>query len=236
MKIIVYSDVHGNKYALDALRDSDDYKTADRRIFLGDAVSFCAYPNECIEIIKNSGDDALIGNHDVYCAYGIPEEEYENINKKFLAHLDYIKNLTTEENKEFLRSLKHDISFEEQGKKFYFTHFIWVNDKILAKNPDGKKQPTTLTAEPFNSKVDANFVFFGHNHTAGIVEMNNKTYVCVGSLGVRSPGNYVVLDINENYVKIEPKRIEYNHKKLIEEMIEQDYPSAKVVINYFGEK
>ena len=75
MKIIVYSDVHGNKYALEELTKTDDYKTADKRIFLGDSVSFCAYPNECIEILKKSNDEILMGNHDVYCAFGIDEEE-----------------------------------------------------------------------------------------------------------------------------------------------------------------
>ena len=76
MKILVYSDVHGNKYALEELQKTQDYKNADLRVFLGDAVAMCPYPNECLEKIWQSGDVFLLGNHDSYCVYGLPEEEY----------------------------------------------------------------------------------------------------------------------------------------------------------------
>ena len=76
MRILVYSDVHGNKYALEELQKTQDYENADLRVFLGDAVAMCAYPNECLEKIWQCGDVFLLGNHDSYCAYGLPEEEY----------------------------------------------------------------------------------------------------------------------------------------------------------------
>ena len=75
MKILIYSDVHGNKDALEKLINHSEYKSADMRIFLGDIVSFCPYPNECINLLKNTNDIVLKGNHDVYCAHGISENE-----------------------------------------------------------------------------------------------------------------------------------------------------------------
>lgn len=53
---MVYSDVHGNKYALEQLQATHDYKIADLRIFLGDAFAMCPYPNECLKAIFESGD------------------------------------------------------------------------------------------------------------------------------------------------------------------------------------
>ena len=62
MKILVYADVHGNKYALEELYKSDDYHNADLRIFLGDAFALRPYPNECLdELIR-----ILVGGHVQY--------------------------------------------------------------------------------------------------------------------------------------------------------------------------
>ena len=48
MKILVFSDVHGNLNALNALIETKDFKTADKIIFLGDVVFGASRPNECI--------------------------------------------------------------------------------------------------------------------------------------------------------------------------------------------
>lgn len=90
MKILVYSDVHGNKYALEELQETQDYKNADLRVFLDDAVAMFPYPNECLEKIWQSGDVFLLGNHDSYCAYGLPEEEYAYFKADKKEHQSYM--------------------------------------------------------------------------------------------------------------------------------------------------
>ncbi len=74
MKILVYTDVHANKYALEELYKTEDYKHANLRVFLGDAIMMCPYPNECLKNIWDSGDVFILGNHDSYCAFGLPVE------------------------------------------------------------------------------------------------------------------------------------------------------------------
>ena len=234
MKILIFSDIHGNKYALEALKNTEDYKTADRRIFLGDLVSFCAYPNECIDVLKNLDVEILMGNHDIYCAYGIPKAESGKFNEGFLNHLNYIRDEVADDNKEYLKTLKYSLKFEEFGKKFYFSHYFWNDKETVSVNPDGRKKSTILTAKLFDS-IDADYIFYGHNHTPSVVKYNNKTFVCVGSQGVRSPGNFVVLNIENNEIKIEHKKIEYNSQKLINEMLEMNYPGVKQIINFFNE-
>ena len=234
MKILIFSDVHGNKYALEALKNTKDYKTADKKIFLGDSVSFCAYPNECIKILKDSNIEVLMGNHDVYCAFGIPKTELGKFNEGFLKHLDYIRNKVSEENKNYLKNLDYTIKFELSEKKFYFSHYLWKNKETVFANPDGKSKSTILTANLFES-VDADYIFYGHNHTPSIVKKDKKTFICIGSLGVRSPGNYVILDIDNERIKFEHKKLEYDSKKLINEMLIMNYPGVNQIINFFNE-
>ncbi|MBQ8425007.1 MAG: metallophosphoesterase family protein [Clostridia bacterium] len=235
MKILIYSDVHGNKYALEELINHSEYKSADMRIFLGDIVSFCPYPNECINLLKNTNDIVLKGNHDVYCAHGISENEKQNINSGFLEHLEYIRKLVTEDNKNYLKTLKQDFSINNNGKKFYFSHFLWENAEKVANNPDGRHKPSNLTAKIFDDNIDADYIFFGHNHTPSIIKQDNKTFVCVGSLGVRSPANYVILNIENDKISITQNKFNYDEQKVIDEMLDKNYPGAKTIINFFSE-
>ena len=93
MKICVYSDVHSNLYALESLMQTDDYKSADLRIFLGDIVAVCPFPNECIENVLKSGDIWLMGNHDCYYAFGLPKEEFPYFQGERRKHQHYVKRI-----------------------------------------------------------------------------------------------------------------------------------------------
>ena len=162
MKIVAYSDLHGNKYALEELQKTKDYKNADLRIFLGDAVAMCPYSNECLKGIWGNGDIFLLGNHDGYCAYGLPKEE-ENFKLDKIAHQDYIRNKTQLEYREKLKSMPKDYYLNCNDKKFYFTHYGWRSDSLAKIDPDEPDAPTVKTAEIFKD-IDADYIIFGHNH------------------------------------------------------------------------
>ena len=85
MKITVFSDVHGNLPALEIMlkRESD----TDRFIFLGDAVNYAPWSNECVQLITSLNNIVLLrGNHEsrqISLSYGFYEEimrKYGNTN------------------------------------------------------------------------------------------------------------------------------------------------------------
>ena len=63
MKILVFSDIHGNFTALEAVLA--DAEPADAYWFLGDLVGYGPNPNECVERVSALPNlICLLGNHD----------------------------------------------------------------------------------------------------------------------------------------------------------------------------
>ncbi len=64
MRFCIFSDVHGNLEALQAvLADAEREGGELVRIFLGDAVGYGPNPNECVELIRVGVKFSRIGNH-----------------------------------------------------------------------------------------------------------------------------------------------------------------------------
>lgn len=235
MKVLVYSDVHGNKYALEELQKTQDYKNAKIRIFLGDAVAICPYPNECLEKIWGNGDVFLLGNHDSDCAYGLTEEEYAYFKADKKEHQSYMRKKTLLEYREKLKSIPKMYSFKCDGVKFYFTHYAWETERLVMDDPDNSNAPTDKTAKLFKN-IDADYIIFGHNHKPAQFDCDNKKYICVGSLGMKYPGNYVIIDINDGKVKIESKKINFDVEKLKKYMFKENYPRAISYSQWFDKE
>ncbi len=225
MKILVYTDVHANKYALEELYKTQDYKLANLRVFMGDAIMMCPYPNECLKNIWDSGDVFILGNHDSYCAFGLPVEEYIYFKADKKEHQDYMRKKILPEYIEKLKKMPKDFYFDCCGKRFYFTHYAWETERLIFDDPDAPKESTTKTAELFKN-INADYIFFGHNHLPSEFECDNKKFFCVGSLGMAYPGNYLVVDVDDKGINIERKAIYFDVEKLKKEMLNENYPRA----------
>jgi diadenosine tetraphosphatase ApaH/serine/threonine PP2A family protein phosphatase len=64
-RVAIFSDVHGNLPALQAVLADISNTGVDERWCLGDLVGYGAQPNECVALAKESCDLILIGNHDL---------------------------------------------------------------------------------------------------------------------------------------------------------------------------
>lgn len=65
MRIAVFSDIHANLPALEAvLRDADEVGV-DELWCLGDVVGYGADPDGCVELVRERADVCLVGNHDL---------------------------------------------------------------------------------------------------------------------------------------------------------------------------
>jgi diadenosine tetraphosphatase ApaH/serine/threonine PP2A family protein phosphatase len=65
MRIAVFSDIHANLHALDAVLASVDAAGVDELWCLGDTVGYGPRPNECVDIVRARAAVALCGNHDL---------------------------------------------------------------------------------------------------------------------------------------------------------------------------
>ncbi|MEX2464911.1 MAG: metallophosphoesterase family protein [Gaiellaceae bacterium] len=65
MRIAVFSDVHGNLHALEAVLKSVDAESPDEVWCLGDVVGYGPRPNRCCALVAERADLCLVGNHDL---------------------------------------------------------------------------------------------------------------------------------------------------------------------------
>ena len=64
-KIGIVSDIHSNIHALE--RVLDKLGRCDSLFCLGDVVGYGAFPNECVDLVRESAAQCIMGNHDAAC-------------------------------------------------------------------------------------------------------------------------------------------------------------------------
>lgn len=227
MKIVVFSDLHGSLNSLKALINTIDFKTADKRIFLGDAVVGCSRPNDCLNLLKNINCVCILGNNDGYVASHIPEVDKVEFDNNKLLMIDWMKNNITQENKDFINSWQKNLSLIVNKKTIYFTHYAWevcnndtnVIDSPRIKNEQSRKQ--------MFKDIDADYIIFGHEHKTNYVIDNQKHYFCLGTLGLKSPGSYLVIEETTDNIKLEERFLDFDINEEIDLMDIAGYPYNK---------
>jgi diadenosine tetraphosphatase ApaH/serine/threonine PP2A family protein phosphatase len=67
MRLGIFSDVHANLEALQAVIKAYETANIDRYVCLGDIVGYGANPNECCQLVRELADVVILGNHDAAC-------------------------------------------------------------------------------------------------------------------------------------------------------------------------
>jgi diadenosine tetraphosphatase ApaH/serine/threonine PP2A family protein phosphatase len=67
MRIGIFSDVHANLEALQAVLKAYEKAQIDRYVCLGDIVGYGANPNECCQMVRDVAEVVVLGNHDAAC-------------------------------------------------------------------------------------------------------------------------------------------------------------------------
>ena len=65
-RIAIFSDVHGNKEALEAILTSIEKIDFDEVICLGDVIGLGPNPKECLDLIRENHIKLVLGNHERY--------------------------------------------------------------------------------------------------------------------------------------------------------------------------
>jgi predicted phosphodiesterase len=68
MRYGIFSDIHANHDALEAVLRAVDKEKVDALVCLGDTVGYGAQPNECCDIVRGITRYTILGNHDAAVA------------------------------------------------------------------------------------------------------------------------------------------------------------------------
>jgi predicted phosphodiesterase len=208
MKILIYSDVHGNLPAFEKMLKIE--YDCEKHICLGDLVNYGPWSNECVDLAKSLANPVFImGNHEeafidgFYPGNNEMVKQFFEITSKSFNRMDDIKRFTAEYTLENYLC-RHTI----------FDQYIYPDTTVLLNN---------------------NYII-GHSHHQFKYTNNDFTLYNAGSVGQNRKYinviNYLIYDTSSQL--IEMKNLEYNVDLVINEMKSLKYP--EVCINYYIDK
>ncbi len=208
MRLLIYSDVHGNLPAFEAMLKH--VGNCDAYISLGDLVNYGPWSNECVELACSLPNSVLLmGNH---------EEAF--INGSYPGNNDLVKLFFNKTYPSFNR-LKEIESFETEHQlgDFLLTHTI--DDEYIY--PD-----TTIT-------LDRNYII-GHSHHQFSYRNNNFTLHNAGSVGQNrkfiNVANYLTMDVDKRGIEL--GKLPFNVDLIIDKMDAEAFPEK--CIQYYKNK
>lgn len=232
-KIAVISDIHSNLPALKkVLADIKNRKNIEEIICLGDIVGYYAWPNECVDLVKENCSISIMGNHDA----GVIEKldiNYFTPTAKRMIH--WTKSQLSLENLEWLSSLSYEKTIEYNDKSVYLVHgkpndpFDYLLPYTAYKIED--KYQTTELVNCFNiAKTD--MLLVGHTHSPVIAKLNkgSQLFMNPGSVGQPRHGvagaYYGIIDVNS--FKAELIHLKYNLEPVEKKMTRLSLPISLV--------
>ncbi len=223
MKIALISDIHANLPALEAVWEDVQSQDPDSIYCLGDLVGYGAQPNEVVQFIRDNHVPTIMGNYDngvghdldsCGCAY--TDKRLERLGE---LSIWWSRGHTTEQNKQYLRSLPKEIRLSENGSEILLVH-----GSPRSLHEYLPEQRPTVTFERIAKVANCDIMLFGHTHIPYQKQVADTLFVNAGSVGRPKDGDpracYVVLENGE----VTFRRVEYDMQSAARAIKESDLP------------
>jgi predicted phosphodiesterase len=236
MRYALFSDVHANRPALEAvLRDMQAQGALTGRYHLGDLVGYAPWPNDVIDIIRDAAIPGVVGNYDSTVAthYKHCGCRYEDPRQEALSHESYAWTLanTSASGKQLLGSLPFRIDIRPfgghtSGPTIRLVHGNHALNTVYVTE-DRSDEFLAAMATQLGSR-EGDVVCFGHTHKAFHRVVEGIHFVNTGSVGRPKDGDpragYVLLDVTDDGVHVEFVRVEYDVEAAARAIIESTLP------------
>ena len=192
MKIIFFSDIHGNHYAAHRFFEDIQGISYDKLIFGGDVLGYYYEPDDIISLLRQKRAYCLLGNHDqmfLDVLEGAGDES--ELIKQYGSSYQNAASRVSKENVDFLYCLKSRLDMETDGLRLVFVH------GSVPEPLNGRVYPDTeIDNDRDYDGID--FVFAGHTHHKMVKSLKNGcTIINPGSAGQQRDGkgcSYVIFD------------------------------------------
>ena len=225
MRLALFSDVHSNLPALEAVLDDMASQGVDERYALGDLVGYAPWPNEVLERLQAEGITSVMGNYDEGTGFDMAECGCAYIDPTETALGDrsftWTKAHTSDANKARLRSLPREVRFEADGKRYLLVHGSprRINEYMYPDKPDG-------TFARIAAGADADVIVAGHIHRPYDKAVGAFRFINDGSVGKPKDGDpracWALLDTATGAVEF--RRVEYDVQRTAQAILESDLP------------
>ena len=218
----VFSDVHGNLPALEAILGDIEHRGVAHTTCLGDLVGYGPSPNEVALLVRDRAIPTLMGNYDqgigfetgdCGCVYKTDEQRAEGA-----VSLAWTQDVATAEVKAYLRTLEDHFLLQTPAGDILAVHGSprRINEYLFEDRP-----PTAM--ERMAREYPYPAILFGHTHIPYARPVGETTFVNVGSAGRPKDGDwracYAIVDpgklaAGEPFVEF--VRVPYDYERLTE--------------------
>lgn len=235
MRIAVISDIHSNLYALQAVLKDIEQKNIDKIVCTGDLVGYHTHPDEVVNLIREKNIDTVMGNHDLKTVTGKIKSteglEGKDLEKVLISN--YAVEKTSDEVKEFLKSLPEFLILEIEGKKIRFVHGSPRSiTEYLKEN--------SVEAEEVMSDLSEDILVCGHSHVAYSKYYGDKLLINAGSIGKPKKGipdsEYVIIEIKNDKIHITFENAQYDVDAIIRDIEKSVLPNELGLLLKYGNK
>ena len=186
-RIAIFSDMHGNSAATEAVLSAIDAMQPDEVFCLGDLVGYGARPNQVIDLVRERDIPTIMGNYDDVgfdrddcgCAYKSKDER-----ERGQASLVWTRQAVDEERKGHLRTLLPELQREINGVRIRLVHGSprRINEYLFED-----RDPASLAR--IANGADADVLVFGHTHIPWSRDIGGVRFVNTGSVGKPKDGD-----------------------------------------------
>lgn len=182
MKLLIISDIHGNKEALDAVLEVEH----DAVICLGDLVDYGPAPAECIDLIRQTGIRTIMGNHDNAVAYKVDCECGQTYKHLSVATREYTWDQLDDSYVEFLKNLPHNMDMTFGDVTVHFAH---GSPRSMYEYIKPETSDEDVLEMMHDADVCADVVVIGHSHIPFVRKVDGVTIINPGSVGQSRDGD-----------------------------------------------
>jgi len=225
MRFAIFSDIHANLEALEAVLADARQRKCTHFVCLGDVVGYNANPRECLERVRELDCPTVKGNHDEQASVSRFPTDFNQLAERAIK---WTRDKLTEKDKQWLR----DLPFQKQVRDFTIVHATLDTPEQWGYVFNNLDAAASFTYQ------HTTICFFGHTHVPMVfirdegvrrelidhvrIEPAKKYFINVGSVGQPRDGNwraaYCVYDVENNLVQ--QIRVKYDlataQKKVIE--------------------
>ena len=248
MKIAVFTDIHGNLEALNAIIEDIKKQNVDNIICLGDTIGFGPNSKECIDTIIENKINMTFGNHELYSIKGSDIDQ-----NKFTLHHKWIKEQLTKKELDFISSCppyyECTIKYDENilDKKIIFSHYL-IKDRNLDYpfEKEHLKEGINLWKKYFDFTktyiVGHLHKSFDENEVEGIKDdyiedidqLPNIIVLDSSGCTGNDETSYMIVTVKKS-IEFKIIKIKYDRKTFESKIKKQDFPNKTEILNSFFE-
>ena len=238
MKIGVFTDVHANLAALEAVLAELAAQGCTEYVCMGDAIGIGPQPDEvAVRLAGMKNLTCVWGNHDMYFVRGLSYPLPDGMGEDEAAHHAWAHARLSEKAKHFLSSLPGRVCIEREGVRISAGHYA-------AGYEDGDRRyypnPAPEDLARMFAPLEADVCLFGHDHAPVQSEKDGRLYANPGSLGCPHRAGAIaragVLEVAEGKSAFRRLEIPYDLSATTRLIRKYAYPAMEEILTiFFGE-